>query len=258
MLDKIKNFLLSFLFKKHFTFRFQYYESDAVVTDTNVIEYEFVNLGTAPVSINDMQLLPDQFPPSAIPPQYENIFRRYKPTNYYNEVDTTIYRIKFPLKFDCSQICFGKVTIEGWAICGGGGLFVPSCSYTIQLFYSSNGNNFPINAPFQIDCFTGNTALKWQNLIIANLLPEFVGVGILVSFFGPDPLGLFTIDIDVANLQVPCDESHELSLSIEPDAVGCATFNVTPTPMSCTIPTPDLKCKLLVISKCLAGLKDNP
>lgn len=85
MLEKIKIALFHFLQIKHFVFRFQQYSAATdIVSDTNVVEYEFVNWGDQPVDINGAILLP-----------LGSGFNRMKLDIRDHERDVTIYRIKF-------------------------------------------------------------------------------------------------------------------------------------------------------------------
>ena len=250
MIERIKTFLLAFLFKKHFTFRFQYYDTDTVVNDTNVIEYEFVNVGRTSVLVNDMELFKDNSGGGGLG-LYEDTFRRWKCKVNYNEVDTTIYRIKFP-KIDCVKVCKGTFTIFDWVTCNG---MPTDCEYITQLFISG----IPITNPFNINCNTGATQNLWQQAIDNNISAGFTGT-ITVTFNATaDPLK-FDVLIDVFNVSLPCTTNPVLlsiSFSTQPTQ-ECPNYLVQPTPMVCILPEPAPKGKLLVISKCLAGLKDNP
>jgi len=97
MLEKIKNSLFSFLQIKHFVFRFQIYEKQTdIVNDTQVIQYEFVNLGDSEVQINSLPLQP-----------LASNFHRIKLDIRAHERDITIYRVKFS---NASGLCTATFT----------------------------------------------------------------------------------------------------------------------------------------------------
>jgi len=91
VISKMKSFNnKTFKNKEGFEFKGRIYDQDDTINDTNVIQYEFINLGVDAVIINDtIELLP--FFPGA------NFVanNRFKPDIYTNECDNTIYKIKF-------------------------------------------------------------------------------------------------------------------------------------------------------------------
>jgi hypothetical protein len=92
-MEKILEYLLKifsgFGKEKQFVFNFTLYdgtERTTSISDTNVVEYEFVNLGTTMVYINDMPLYPDAS---------GKHFNRIKLLCSFNEMDVTIYKYRF-------------------------------------------------------------------------------------------------------------------------------------------------------------------
>lgn len=76
--------------EKQFVFDFMIYDGSdgetGIINDTNVVQYEFVNLGSTVCVINDMVLLP-------VASNKE--FHRIKLDIGFNEMDVTIYKYKF-------------------------------------------------------------------------------------------------------------------------------------------------------------------
>jgi hypothetical protein len=247
MIEKIKYFLQQFLFKKHFVFRSQYYFETAVVSDTNVIEYEFINVGRTSVFVNDAELLPVQL---GVPvgSGIGDIFSRMKLSVNYNEEDTTIYRIKFPIQNLTIKTCEGSNCFPFFVPC----LIAPICSsYTIDVFVGNGFLNLvPIVTPFVITCTM--SAITIQNLFIANLLPQFAGASVVVTSFS-----LATgLCITISDLQVGLSVTT-LYISFNPVLIACPVPDTQPFALTCVVPI-FLQPKLLVITKVKAGLKDNP
>jgi hypothetical protein len=91
IIEKIVKALSRFLISKQYVYRFDYYTGSAGesgdVSDTQVVEYEFINQGSTVILINGMMLLPGYY---GIEPS------RWKSTVNYNEMDVSIYKYSFP------------------------------------------------------------------------------------------------------------------------------------------------------------------
>lgn len=104
--------------EKQFVYNFTIYngtERNQSISDTNVVEYEFVNLGTTMCYINDMPLYPQASGKN---------FNRIKLHVSFNEMDVSIYKYRFggapdyflyqaPVALAASTVTVPKETVPG-------------------------------------------------------------------------------------------------------------------------------------------------
>jgi len=251
VIEKVKKYLQAFLFKKHFVFRFQYYEHDTVVNDTNVVEYEFINVGSRSVDVNNTTLIPVALGPLGSP--IGDIFSRMKLAVNYNEEDTTIYRIKFPIFPDCEVLSHATLILSGWNVCPVAPIDPDHCEFS----FGGNYGPFSYCSAFLVNCFTANTQAKFQALIDANtFVPELQGKTV-VTFIPTANPNVFDIKLEVTNVLLPCGE-HFFGVSFEIfTGVGCLQI-ASVVPIMDNGPVNNGVPKLLVISKVKAGLLNNP
>lgn len=65
-------------------------EDDKDVDEENILQYEFYNMGTTYVRINDFWLMPGRYLPVTMPWQ-----NSWVPAMQDKEIDRTVYRIRF-------------------------------------------------------------------------------------------------------------------------------------------------------------------
>lgn len=223
--SKLGKLFARFITQQSFVFRSLYYEKSVQVSDTDVVQYEFINQGNTVVDINGILLQPSA---SGLEPV------RWSGPIQSNENDATVYKLKFiPAS---TKVCSGSVVDASFLPCAP----PASCNYGLKITISG------VLIGIGINCAMSQAEVQAAIDAALVAMGKSDWVGLIIVTFDADGLEVTATDVTVP---VGSDGMMILDGSAFgecPDIIGEST-------MTCEMP--DNYNKLLVISKCRANAR---